>query len=54
MGSIEARKRVGVVTSGIRERAHTTAKQPTIDEREIVYVEVRGFNFLFNFINVIR
>ena len=30
---------------GHRERARATAKQPTIDEREIVYVEVRGFNF---------
>ena len=50
MGSIEARKRAGVEGPGTRERARTTAKQPTIDEREIVYVEVRGFNF----INVIR
>ena len=45
MGSIEARKRAGVEGPGTRERARTTAKQPTIDEREIVYVEVRGFNF---------
>ena len=50
MGSIEARNRAGIVGPGTRERARTTAKQPTIDEREIVYVEVRGFNF----INVIR
>ena len=45
MGSIEARNRAGIVGPGTRERARTTAKQPTIDEREIVYVEVRGFNF---------
>ena len=46
----QAHNRAGVVGSGTRERARTTAKQPTIDEREIVYVEVRGFNFT----NVIR
>ena len=45
MGSIEARKRADVPCSCTRERARTTAKQPTIDEREIVYVEVRGFNY---------
>ena len=50
MGSIKARKRAGVEGPGTRERARATAKQPTIDEREIVHVEVRGFNFT----NVIR
>ena len=43
MGSIEAHRRAGVLTSGTRERARATAKQPTIDEPELVYVESEGF-----------
>ena len=41
----QAHNRAGVVGSGTRERARTTAKQPTIGECEVVYVEVHGFNF---------